>query len=129
MESVARKESKADLVERLKKRAGKAGLAERMDLRTCGSRDLGLADYEDRIDLIAIIHTLHEFEDLPGFLAQAATLLKSSGHLLVVEPKGHVSPAEFQAELECCELAGFEVLETPDISRRCMTALLAPPAA
>ena len=116
-------------VERLKKRAGKAGLAERMDLRTCGSRDLGLADYEDRIDLIAIIHTLHEFEDLPGFLAQAATLLKSSGHLLVVEPKGHVSPAEFQAELECCELAGFEVLETPDISRRCMTALLAPPAA
>ena len=116
-------------VERLKKRAGKAGLAERMDLRTCGSRDLGLADYEGRIDLIAVIHTLHEFEDLPGFLMQAAALLKSSGHLLVVEPKGHVSPAEFQAELECCKLAGFEVLETPDISRRSMTALLAPPVA
>jgi len=116
-------------VVRLKKRAGKAGLAERMDLRTCGSRDLGLADYEGQVDLIAVIHTLHEFEDLPGFLAQAAALLKSSGHLLVVEPKGHVSPTEFQAELECCKLAGFEVLEIPDISRRSMTALLAPPVA
>jgi SAM-dependent methyltransferase len=116
-------------VQQLRKRSGKAGLAERMDIRTCGSRDLGLADYEGRIDLIAVVHTLHEFEDLPGFLGQAAALLKSSGHLLVVEPKGHVSPAEFQAELECCKLAGFEVLEIPDISRRCMTALLAPPVA
>jgi len=116
-------------VQRLKKRAGKAGLAERMDIRLCGSRDLGLADYEGRIDLIAVIHTLHEFEDLPGFLAQAAALLKSSGQLLVVEPKGHVSSAEFQAELECCKLAGFKVLNTPDISRRRMTALMAPPAA
>lgn len=115
--------------ERLKKRAGKAGLAERMDIRACESRDLGIADYEDRIDLIAVVHTLHEFEDLPGFLAQAAALLRSSGHLLVVEPKGHVSLAEFQAEMECCKLAGFEVLETPDISRRSMTALLAPPVA
>ncbi len=116
-------------VKRLEARARKAGLAGRMVLRSCGSRDLGLADFEGLVDLIAIIHTLHELEDLPGFLAQAAALLKPSGRLLVVEPKGHVKPASFQAELELCKLVGFNVLEMPEMGRGRMAALLAPPLA
>jgi SAM-dependent methyltransferase len=116
-------------VERLKKRARRAGLVRRMEIRSCGSQDLGLTNYKDQVDLIAVIHTLHEFEDLPGFLAQAAALLKPSGRLLVVEPKGHVKPVSFQAELACCKLAGFDVLEMPEMGKGCMAALLAPPLA
>jgi SAM-dependent methyltransferase len=116
-------------VERLEERARKSGLAGRMELRSCEPRDLGLADYEGRVDLIAVIHTLHELEDLPGFLAQAAALLKPTGRLLVVEPKGHVTPASFQAELECCKLAGFDVLGTPEMGKRRMAAVLVPPLA
>lgn len=116
-------------VERLEERARKAGLARRMEVRSCEPRDLGLEDYEGRVDLIAVIHTLHELEDLPGFLAQAAALLKPSGRLLVVEPKGHVKPASFQAEMECCKLAGFDVLETPEMGKGRMAVLLAPPLA
>ena len=116
-------------VERLYERARKSGLDGRMELRSCEPRDLGLADYEGRVDLIAVIHTLHELEDLPGFLAQAAALLKPSGRLLVVEPKGHVKPASFQAELECCKLAGFSVMETPEMGNGRMAAVLIPPLA
>lgn len=119
----------ARAVKRLKKSARKAGLAGRMEIRSCEPRDLGLTDYEGQVDLIAVIHTLHELEDLPGFLAQAAALLKPSGRLLVVEPKGHVKPTSFQAELACCKLAGFEVLETPEMGKGRMAALLAPPLA
>jgi len=114
-------------VERLKKRARKAGLAGRMELRSCEPRDLGLADYHDQVDLIAVIHTLHEFEDLPGFLDQAALLLKPSGRMLIIEPKGHVTPASFQAELQCCKQAGFGVVDTPEMGKRRVAALLAPP--
>jgi len=114
-------------VERLEKRARKAGLTGRMELRSCEPRDLGLADYHGQVDLIAVINTLHEFEDLPGFLDQATVLLKPSGRMLVVEPKGHVKPASFQAELQCCKLAGFGVLDTPEMGKRRMAALLAPP--
>jgi len=114
-------------VKRLEARARKAGLDGRMVLRSCGPRDLGLADYEGQVDLIAVIHTLHELEDLPGFLIQAAALLKPSGRLLVVEPSGHVKPESFKAELACCQLAGFDVLETPEMGKRRMAALLAPP--
>lgn len=116
-------------VKRLKNRARKAGLAARMEIRSCEPRDLGLADYEGLVDLIAIIHTLHELEDLPGFLAQAEALLKPSGRLLVVEPKGHVKPASFRAELEYCKLTGFDVLEMPEMGKGRMAALLAPPLA
>jgi len=116
-------------VKRLKKRARKAGLAGRMEIRSCGPRDLGLADFEGLVDLIVVIHTLHELEDLPGFLAQAAALLNPSGRLLVVEPKGHVKLTSFQAELACCKLAGFDVLETPEMGKGRMAALLAPPLA
>jgi len=114
-------------IARLEERAKKAGLAERMELRSCGPTDLGLADYKGRVDLVAVIHTLHEFEDLPGFLSQAAALLRPLGRLLVVEPKGHVKPWNFRAELEACKLAGFSVLGTPEMGKRRMAALLAPP--
>jgi len=115
-------------VKRLERRALKAGLAGRMEVRSCEARDLGLAGYEGQVDLVAVIHTLHELDDLPGFFAQAAALLKPSGRLLVVEPRGHLSPSNFQAELKCARLAGFRVLETPDMGRKRMAALLAPPS-
>jgi SAM-dependent methyltransferase len=116
-------------VKRLEKRALKAGLAGRMEIRSCEARDLGLAGYEGQVDLITVIHTLHELDDLQGFFTQAAALLKPSGRLLVVEPRGHLRSSNFQAELECGKLAGFGVLETPDMGGRRMAALLAPPLA
>jgi len=115
-------------IERLGRRARKAGLADRIDARTCASRDLGLSDLDGQVDLVTVIHTLHEFIDLPGFLGQIASLLKPTGRLLVVEPRGHVRPEAFDAELRCCRDAGFTELDPPDVGSKRMAALLAPPA-
>jgi len=56
-----------------------------------------------------------------------ATLLKPTGRLLVVEPRGHVKPAEFQAMMEECRQAGFQQLEAPEIGNKQLAALHAPP--
>jgi len=112
-------------VARLRRRARRAGLAERIDARACKSRDLGLDEFRGEVDLVFVIHTLHEFEDLPGFLGQVARLLKPGGRMLVVEPRGHVRPAHFDAEMEVCRLAGFSQLERPEFGGRNMAALLA----
>ena len=114
-------------VKRLEKRARKAGLSERMEFRSCSSHHLGLADYDGRVDVVVVVHTLHEFEDLSGFLAQTAALLKPSGRLLIVEPKGHIKPAEFQTQLQSCRQVGFNVVETPELGKRSMAALLSLP--
>jgi len=115
-------------IARLQRRARKAGLAERIDARVCQPRDLGLGAFQGKVDRVTVIHTLHELEDLPGFLAQVAALLKPTGRMLVVEPRGHVEPAQFAAELVCCTRAGFRELERPALGRKRLAALLAPPS-
>jgi ubiquinone/menaquinone biosynthesis C-methylase UbiE len=114
-------------VERLKRRAASKGLGERIDARPCGPRDLGLDDYVGRIDLVTVMYTLHELEDLPGFLDQAVALLEPGGRMLVVEPKGHVNPTQFAAELELCRRAGFRELEPPPYASKRPAALLEAP--
>jgi 2-polyprenyl-3-methyl-5-hydroxy-6-metoxy-1,4-benzoquinol methylase len=111
-------------VERLRRRAASKGLAERIDARACEPRDLELAEYRGRIDLVTVMNTLHELEDLPGFLAQVVALLKPDGRMLVVEPKSHVTPANFAAQLECCRRAGFRELAPPEYSHKRPAALL-----
>jgi len=112
-------------IARLQRRARRAGLADRIDTRPCEPRDVGFGDYAGRVDLVTVMHTLHELEDLPGFLSQVKTLLKPTGRLLVVEPKGHVKPEHFAAELSCCRASGFRELQSPTVGRRHMAALLA----
>jgi len=77
------------------------------------------------VDLITVIHTLHEFVDMPGFLAQAHALLTPEGRLLVLEPRGHVKPKHFEAERRLCLEMGFRELEQPALSVQQMGMLLA----
>jgi ubiquinone/menaquinone biosynthesis C-methylase UbiE len=113
-------------VARLQKRARRAGLQDRVDARTCDPRDLSLADHAGQVDRVVVVHTLHEFEDLPGYLAQFRALLKPSGQLVVVEPRGHVTPEQFDAMMATCRRAGFVELDQPDVGNKRMAALLAP---
>ncbi|MCP4898966.1 MAG: class I SAM-dependent methyltransferase, partial [bacterium] len=112
-------------ITRLQRRAHKAGLADRIEVHACEPRDLGLADSEGRFDLVTVIHVLHESDDVPGFLAQAVRMLKPDGRMLVVEPKGHVKPEQFEAEMKFCRAAGLRQLDLPEGKRRNPTALLA----
>jgi cyclopropane fatty-acyl-phospholipid synthase-like methyltransferase len=112
-------------IARLERRAQRAGLAERIQARPCNPRDLGLADFAGQVDLVTVIHTLHELEDLPGFLAQVRTLLTANGRLLVVEPRGHVTKEQFAAMMDCCRQAGFEQLDPPEVGNKRLAALLA----
>jgi cyclopropane fatty-acyl-phospholipid synthase-like methyltransferase len=114
-------------VSRLVARARKAGLAERIEARVCGPRDLCLGDYRGRVDLATVIHTLHEIEDLQGFVRQVGELLKPEGRMLVVEPKSHVSPRQLELRLERFRRAGFGALAPPPLGGRRLVALLSAP--
>jgi len=112
-------------IARLERRARRAGLAERIRARPCKPRDLGLVDLAGQVDLVTVVHTLHELEDLSGFLGQVRTLLNATGRLLVVEPRGHVTQEQFLAMMDRCRQAGFEQLAPPEVGSRRLAALLA----
>jgi trans-aconitate methyltransferase len=54
-----------------------------------------------------VIHVLHEVPDQHALLCQLHAALRPGGLLLIVEPKGHVTQAEFEATMASARRAGF----------------------
>ena len=110
----------------LEKRAGKAGLAQRIEARLCPEDGLGVQDLAGQIDFAAAIHVVHEVPDPAGFFAQVAGALKPGGRLLFREPKGHVKAEDFQRSLDQARDAGLEPDGPGDFARYRQVVLVKP---
>ena len=112
----------------LERRAARAGLLDRIELRLAEPAALGVTDLAGRVDLALALHVVHEVPDTGRFFAEVFDALMPGGRLLFVEPKGHVSEAGFSRSLEAAERAGFQRSGTlPGFWGR--TALLVKPQA
>lgn len=111
------------MLTRLKRRAAKAGLLERLDARWASADSMGLEDLHGLADFILAFAVVHEFPEAGRFFAEAARASKSGTQLLIAEPKGHVELGEFDGELRAAKEAGFKLVERP-IIRRSHAALL-----
>ncbi len=80
----------------LEKRAAKAGLSDRLDARLCNGNGLGVDDLIGQVDFAAALHVVHETPDQERFMRDVHDALKPGAKLLVIEPKSHVSDAEFE---------------------------------
>lgn len=103
------------MLERLKRRAGAAGVSERVDARVCSSDSLGLADVAGRVDFTLAFAVVHEMPSEATFFAEAAGASKAGASLLVTEPSGHISSAQFESELAIAFQAGFALVDRPII--------------
>ena len=91
----------------LERRARRAGLLDRVDLREVGTEGLGIDDLSGQVDFCAVIHVAHEVSDQAAFFADLARAQKPGSRLLVVEPKGHVSTSDFARSIAHAEEVGF----------------------
>jgi SAM-dependent methyltransferase len=107
----------------LKRRLAKAGLADRVDCRLADPQTLGLADLAETADFVLAFAVVHEMPSSAMFFAETAHCLKWHGKLLLAEPTGHVKPADFEAELKSAASAGLRLVDRPAI-RGSRTALL-----
>ncbi len=112
------------MLEVLRKRAAKAGLADRIDARVCKEDRLGVEDYGGRVDFALVFAMLHEVPNSMTLLEEIYHALKPGGKVLLAEPSGHVPAKAFEASLEQARGAGFVIAERPSI-RRFHTAILA----
>ena len=111
------------MIDKLKQRLAKAGVAGRVDARVAPAESMGVGDLQGTVDFLLAFAVVHEFPDQAKFFAEVAAASKPGASLLLAEPKGHVKAATFDAELEAASNAGFTVAERPVI-RRSLTALL-----
>ncbi len=91
----------------LGRRAEKAGLLDRIDLRQATDGGFGLDDLSDKVDFAAALHMVHEVPDQSSFFTEVLNVLKPGGKLLVIEPKGHVSQDRFAQTVATAEKTGF----------------------
>ncbi len=100
----------------LQKRALKAGIGDRIHTHCATPNNIGLARYSGRIDLALSFWMVHETPHIENFIAEIFSLVKAGGKYLLVEPKGHVSQAQFQRITDAAVQAGFHVLDHPRIA-------------
>lgn len=111
------------MIEGLKRRVKKAGLAERVDARVAEKQSLGVDDVAGKVDFTLAFAMVHEMPDSAQFFQQTAKASKTGAQLLLAEPSGHVSTERFERELQEAAQAGFKVVNRPRF-RHSQSALL-----
>jgi ubiquinone/menaquinone biosynthesis C-methylase UbiE len=99
------------MLEGLRSRVARARLLDSVEIRQARPDSLGLPDLKEAVDFTLAAAVVHEMPSADWFFTQAAYVSKRGAHLLLIEPKGHVTAARFQNELRAARDAGFTVVE------------------
>jgi ubiquinone/menaquinone biosynthesis C-methylase UbiE len=105
------------MISSLRKRASRAGLADRIQTRVCSASSLGTQDLEGKVDFVLTFAMVHEVPDAAGLLTQIHDVLVPGGRLLIAEPRGHVSQEALEETVAAAERAGLSVVDRPAIKR------------
>jgi len=105
------------MLDGLKRRAAKAGLRSRIDVRLASPDSMGLADLAGAVDFTLAFAVVHEMPSADSFFAQVAAASRQDAKILLVEPAGHVTADEFAAEMESAVQAGFALTARPNVRR------------
>jgi len=108
------------MLEVLRQRAAKAGVADRIVLHKCQQNRLGIVA---QADFALAFMMVHEVPDQRRLLAEIQACLKPGGKLLVAEPKIHVSRKAFGKTVALAGEVGLNVVEEPRV-RGCRAVVL-----
>jgi ubiquinone/menaquinone biosynthesis C-methylase UbiE len=97
----------------VRRRAERAGVADRIRLHRAGPDGIGLGD---TADFALAFWMLHEVPDQAALLAEVGACLAPGGRLLIVEPRIHVGGAAFERSVEVAVGAGFVQVARPDVA-------------
>jgi|SRR5579884_3907801 len=104
------------MLEKLKRRAAKRGVVDRIETRLAGPESMAIGDLNGNVDFAFAFAVIHELPPTAAVFPEIAAALKPGGRLLVAEPRGHVKAAAFDAELAAAAQAGLTVIERPPIA-------------
>lgn len=101
-----------EMLDRMGRRAVKAGVAPRIRPILAAEDDIGI---REPVDFVLAFWMVHEVPDTPRFLSQVKSVLKGPGKVLIAEPRMHVPNRKFQETLEYARSAGFQISAAPTI--------------
>ncbi|MCB2228901.1 MAG: methyltransferase domain-containing protein [Desulfarculaceae bacterium] len=111
------------MLNKVRSRAKRAGLGERIDTRLVTPGSLGGEELAGRLDLVLTFWMLHEVPDQESFMAQVKQLIKPGGVWFLAEPRMHVSAEDYAASLDKARSAGYKPLAEPKVAMSRATVL------
>ena len=96
----------------LRQRAEKVGVADRIQLHKCEQDRLGI---EEPVDFVLAFMMIHEVPSQRRLLREIHDCLKPGGKLLIAEPKIHVSGKAFERTSAVARELGFRPMEQPRV--------------
>ena len=112
-----------EMLDRLRLRAQRKGISDRIDIRLADAHGLHIDDLAGRVDFVLAFAMVHEVPDKKRFFSDLLSALRPEGCLLISEPAWHVSDTDFRATLETALGVGFRLQSTPTIKTN-LSALL-----
>ena len=100
------------MLDAIHRRAVRAGVQDRIILQQSTLAEIGVTE---PVDFCLAFWMVHEVGDRKRFIGQIASILKPGGTFLVVEPKLHVSEANFTETLKLAQKAGLQTIAQPKI--------------
>lgn len=98
------------MLEKLQKRANKRGLAPIIKTRLVG-KTFNTSELLSQIDFVMLFFVAHEVPDKEKLFNDLYAVMKPGGKVLFAEPKGHVTPDDFEHSLQLAKSAGFKISE------------------
>jgi ubiquinone/menaquinone biosynthesis C-methylase UbiE len=99
----------------LRKRAQRAGVLERMEMKRAGNNSLNLEDKKGSADFVLLFAVAHEVPDQDRLFREIHDVLKREGKMLISEPKGHVNRQQFEKTTKTAQAQGLEISPAPVI--------------
>lgn len=101
------------MLERVRRRAERAGLGDRIRLHRAGEASLEL---KAQADVVVASWMVHEVPDRAAFLREVAGLMKPGARLFVAEPRLHVPEEDLERTVALALEAGLRVDARPRVS-------------
>ncbi len=101
------------MLDKVRKRAERSGVANRISLRLCKQDDIGVAE---KVDFALTFWMAHEVTDQKRMFEQIRSILNDGGKWMLAEPRLHTSAARFEKEVGVAQESGFRVVERPAVT-------------
>ncbi len=105
------------MLEKLKKRARKAGLLDRITTVKASEQSLCIQEFDGKVDFALAFAVVHEAPDQLKLFEEIHRAMRPGALLLLSEPKGHVTTEAFEKTLAIAQGTGFKVESNVEIKQ------------
>lgn len=103
------------MLDSLLRRARRAHVLDRIEMRRCEADSLYITDLHDQIHFALLFAVAHEVDNPARLFTEVRDALRPGGRILFAEPRGHVREHAFQDTVSLAERCGLRRKGSPRI--------------